>query len=124
IETKHMDLPDDNKQAVYTRMISERNNIAAAYEAEGEEEARKIRTETDMSVSILLSQAAAEAAETIAEGERTYMEILAEAYNAQEKAEFYAFVRALDAAKVALKGGDTTLILSSDSPLAQVFYNN
>lgn len=123
IETKHMDLPDDNKQAVYTRMISERNNIAASYEAEGNEEARKIRSETDRSVSIMLSGADAEAAETIAIGEQQYMEILAQAYNDQQKAEFYAFVRALDAAKASLPEGDTTLILSSDSPIAQVFYS-
>lgn len=122
LETKHLDLPDDNKQAVYVRMISERNNIAASYEAEGEEEARKIRNETDKSVSILLSTAEAEAAATIAEGEQAYMVILAEAYNSEEKAEFYAFIRALDAAKVSLADGDTTLILTPDSPLAQVFY--
>ncbi|MDR1194591.1 MAG: protease modulator HflC [Peptococcaceae bacterium] len=122
IETKHLDLPDDNKQAVYARMISERNNIAASYQAEGEEEARKIRTETDTSVSILLSQANARAAETTAEGERLYMELLAQAYNDPSKAEFYAFVRALDAAKVSLSGGGTTLILSKESPLAQIFY--
>lgn len=123
IETKHMDLPDDNKQAVFNRMISERNNIAASYEAEGEEEARMIRSETDRSVSIMLSGADAQAAEAIAMGEQQYMEILAQAYNDQEKAEFYAFTRALDAAKASLPQGDTTLILSSDSPIAQVFYN-
>jgi len=123
LETKHLDLPDDNKQAVYTRMISERNNIAASYQAEGEEEARKIRTETDKTVSILLSRANATAAEALAEGEQIYMEILAEAYNDLEKEEFYSFVRALDAAKAALQDGDTTLILSRDSPIAQIFYN-
>lgn len=123
IETKHLDLPNDNKEAVYTRMISERNNIAASFQAEGEEEARKIRNETDKTVSILLSTANATAAETIAQGEQKYMEILAEAYNDPEKAEFYSFVRALDASKEALKSGDTTLILSSDSPIARIFYN-
>ena len=122
IETKHLDLPDDNKQAVYTRMISERNNIAAAYEAEGEEEARKIRNETDRAVSVMLSQAEAKAAQTISEGEQRYMEILADAYNNAEKSEFYAFVRALDAAKAALSNGETTLILSENSPISQVFY--
>ena len=123
IETKHLDLPDDNKQAVYTRMISERNNIAASYHAEGEEEARKIRTETDKTVSIMLSQANAVAAQAIAEGEQKYMELLAEAYNDSQKSDFYAFVRALDAAQVALRGGETTLILSGDSPIARVFYS-
>lgn len=122
IETKHLDLPDDNKQAVYTRMISERNNIAASYQAEGDEEARIIRNETDASVTIMEAQARADAAAIIAEGERAYMEIMAEAYSDPAKAEFYAFVRALDAAKVSLSGGETTLILTPDSPLAQVFY--
>ncbi len=119
-ETKHLDLPDDNKQAVYTRMISERNNIAASYQAEGEEEARMIRTETDKSVTIRLSQADALAAQTIAEGEQQYMEILAQAYNDAQKADFYDFVRALDAAKAGLQQ-DTTLILSPDSPIAGIF---
>lgn len=123
IETKHMDLPDDNKQAVYIRMISERNNIAASYQAEGEEQARRIRTETDKSVSILLSRANATASSTIAEGEQQYMATLAQAYNDAEKAEFYTYVRALDAAKASLQSGDTTLILTQDSPIAQIFYN-
>ena len=122
IETKHLDLPEENKQAVYTRMISERNNIAASYLAEGDEEAQKIRSETDKTVSIMLSEARAEAAKTIADGERRYMEILADAYGTPEKAEFYSFIRALDAAKVSLRNGDTILILSADSPIAQIFY--
>lgn len=124
LETKHLDLPDDNKEAVYARMISERNNIAAQYQAEGEEEYRMIKNETDKRVNILVSNAIAQAAETIAEGEREYMEILAQAYQDADKAEFYAFSRALDAAKSALKDGDTTLILGKDSPLAQIFYTN
>ena len=122
IETKRLDLPDDNKQAVYIRMISERNNIAASYDAEGDEEARMIRNETDKSVSIMLSQAEAAAAETIAEGERQYMIILADAYNDPEKADFYRYARALDAAALAFENGETTLILTPDSPIAQVFY--
>ncbi|MCL2056601.1 MAG: protease modulator HflC [Oscillospiraceae bacterium] len=123
IETKHLDLPDANKQAVYDRMISERNNIAATYHAEGAEEARMIHNNTDMQVSIMLSRAEAIAARTIADGERRYMEILSEAYNDPERADFYAFVRALDASRKALQGGDTTLILSGDSPIARVFYD-
>lgn len=123
IETKHMDLPDDNKQAVYVRMISERNNIAAAFEAEGEEEARKIRNNADKSVSITVSTAKAKAAETIAQGEQQYMEILAQAYSDASRAEFYSFVRALDAAKISMVGENKTLILTSDSPLAQIFNN-
>ncbi|MCL1849408.1 MAG: protease modulator HflC [Clostridiales bacterium] len=124
IETKHLDLPDDNKNAVYDRMISERNNIAAQYTAEGDEEARMIRNLTDMTVNILISNATAQAAESIAEGERQYMEILSQAYREADKAEFYSFVRALDAAKVSLRRGNNTLILGKDSPIAKIFYDD
>ena len=69
VETKHLDLPDDNKSAVYQRMISERENIAAGYTAEGESEAQMIRSETDKEVEITISEAEAEAEKRIAEGE-------------------------------------------------------
>lgn len=124
IETKRLDLPDENKKAVYERMISERNNIAAMYAAEGDSEATKIRNETDRNVSIQLSTAQAGAAQTIAEGEAEYMRILAEAFDSTERAEFYSFVRSLDAAKASLKGSDKTLILSRGSPIAELFYDN
>ena len=70
-----------------------------------------------------ISEAQANAEKLIAEGEAQYMQILAEAYADQSRADFYTFVRALDAAKASLKGSDKTLILSKDSPIAQIFYN-
>jgi len=124
VETKHLDLPDDNKSAVYQRMISERENIAAGYTAEGESEAQMIRSETDKEVEITISEAEAEAEKLIAEGEAEYMRILSDAYADPDKADFYNYVRALDAAKASLAGGGNTLILSQDSPLAQIFYND
>lgn len=123
VETKRLDLPDDNKQAVYERMISERNNIAASYQAEGESEATKIRTETDKTISIQIAQAEAQAAKIEAEGEAEYMRILSEAYADESRADFYTFVRSLDAAKISMSGDNKTLILTPDSPLAQIFYN-
>ncbi len=123
VETKRLDLPDDNKQAVYERMISERNNIAASYQAEGESEATKIRSETDKTISIQIAQAEAQAAKIEAEGEAEYMRILSEAYADTSRADFYSFVRSLDAAKISMSGENKTLILTPDSPLAQIFYN-
>lgn len=120
IETKHLDLPSDNKAAVYERMISERNNIAASYTANGESEAKMIRTKTDNEIVVSVSEAEAQAEKIIAEGEAEYMKILSEAYNTSDRAEFYTFVRALDAAKKSMKG-DKTLILPKDSPLAELF---
>ena len=122
VETKRLDLPDDNKEAVYQRMISERNNIAAQYTAEGESEAQMIRSETDKEVQIMLSEANASAEALVAEGEAKYMEILSDAYNDPKKAEFYNFVRSLDAARESLQSDGNVLFLSKDSPLAQIFY--
>jgi len=124
IETKRLDLPDDNKEAVYQRMISERNNIAAQFTAEGESEAQMIRSETDKEVEIMISQARAQAEILEAEGEAEYMRILSDAYSDPDKAEFYNFVRSLDAAKISLTGKDNILILGPESPLAQIFYSD
>ena len=101
-EIKQLDLPEDNQ-------------------AEGDSEAKKIRNSTDKEISIMLSDAKAEAANTIAEGESEYMRILGDAYNTPERAEFYEFARALEAAKTAMSGSDKTLILPKDSPLASIF---
>lgn len=122
IETKHLDLPDSNKESVYNRMISERTKIAESYTAEGKKEAQKITNETDKQVKVITSGAAAEAEAIIASGEAEYMKILQKAYGSPEKAEFYSFVRALDAAKIAFEEDDV-LYLNEDSPLASLFTN-
>lgn len=122
IETKMLDLPDENKTAVYNRMISERNNIAASYTAQGEQQAQEIKNATDEEVTILLAQAQKEADTIIAEGEAEHMRILSQAYNTSSKAEFYSFVRQLDAMKATLAEGENTIVLDKDSPIAELFY--
>lgn len=124
VEVKKLDLPDDNKQAVYTRMISERENIAAQYTAEGASQAKMIENTTDKEVAIMISDAQAKAEAIIAEGEAEYMRILSEAYSDPEKTDFYSFVRALDALKASMTGDNKTVILSDDSPIAQIFNGN
>ncbi len=121
VETKTLDLPDDNKEAVYNRMISERNNIAASYAAEGAAEAKRIRNEADKQVEIILSEAKASAEAKRAEGDAEYMRILSEIYDTREEAEFYTFMIALDAMEESMQGGDKTIILNADSPIAQLF---
>ena len=122
-QLKSLDLPDDNKQAVYERMISERNNIAASYTAEGESKAKKIQNETDKQVAILKAQAEKKSAKLKAEGEAKYMETLQQAYNDKDKADFYNYIRSLDALKVSLSGkGEKKLMLGRDSELAKILY--
>ncbi len=120
-EIKALDLPDDNKEAVYERMISERNNIAAGYSAKGESDAQKIRNETDKQVSILTADAEKDAAKLIAEGEAEYMRILSNAYNNEGKSDFYNFLRGLDSLE-ALRGKNKTIILDKDSEFAKILY--
>ena len=124
IKIKVLDLPDENKEAVYTRMITERNNIAAAYKAQGESEAQIIRNTTDAEVAVMLSEAQAKADITVAEGEAEYMRILADAYNDEDKADFYLYSLQLDALRESVTNGNTTLFLDSDSPIAQIFEAN
>jgi len=122
-QLKSLDLPNDNKQAVYERMISERNNIAASYTAEGESKAKKIQNETDKQVAILKAQAEKNSAKLKAEGEARYMETLQQAYNDKDKADFYNYIRSLDALKVSLSGsGEKKLMLGKDSELAKILY--
>lgn len=120
VETKKLDLPDSNKEAVYQRMISERNNIAAGYKADGEYQSNLIKNETDRTVKETIARAEAEAEQIKAEGEAQYMQILSDAYNDQSKADFYNYVRSLDALKLSLKGSDKTIILDGDSELARI----
>lgn len=122
IETKTLDMPAENKSAVYARMISEREKIAAEYTANGEYEAQVTRNNADKEAEILLSEAQAEATVIRAEGDAEYMRILASAYDTPEKADFYTFMISLEAAKASLSGNNKTLILDETSPIASIFY--
>lgn len=123
-ETKQLDLPEDNKDAVYERMISERDNIAATFKAQGSSEAKVIRNTTDKEMAIKISEAEKQAEILKAEGEQEYMKILAQAYGEEGRSDFYSFVRSLDALKKSMKGQDKTVILSQDSPIAKIFEGN
>lgn len=124
VETKKLDLPDSNKESVYQRMISERNNIAAQYTADGDYQSSLIHNETDKTAKEKVAKAEAEAEMIKAEGEAQYMQILSNAYNDESKADFYNYVRSLDALKASLKGENKTIILNKDSELARILYGN
>ena len=124
VKIKQFDLPDSNLNAVYSRMISERNQMAEKYTADGNYDASIIRNEVDKQVNIIVSNAEAEAAKLEAEGEAEYMRMLAEAYNTNDKKDFYEFILALDALKQSLTGTEKTIILDADSELAQILAGN
>lgn len=120
VKIKRFDLPESNLNAVYTRMISERKQMAEKYTADGNYNASIIRNDVDRQVNILISNAKAQAAKLEAEGEAAYMKMLAEAYDSQDKQDFYEFILALDALKVSLNGDNKTVILDRDSDLAKI----
>ena len=120
VKIKQFDLPESNLNAVYRRMISERNQMAEKYAADGNYEASVIRNEVDKQVNITISNAEAEAAKLEAEGEAAYMQMLAAAYDTTDKQDFYEFILALDALKQSLNGEDKTIILDWDSDLAKI----
>lgn len=123
VEIKLLDLTDDNKQAVYERMISERNVIAAQYTAEGQKEASNIKSNAQKEAQTTISNAEAEAAETIAEGESQYYNILANAYSSsEEKTDFYKYWSELKATKEALQNGGT-IIIDKTNPLYDILIN-
>lgn len=122
VEIKLLDLPEDNKDAVFERMISERENIAATYTAEGNSEAQMIRNTTDKEIALLISEAEKKAEILKAEGEAQYMEIMSAAYNDELRADFYSFTRSLDALKNSIVGRNKTIILDKSSPITQIFY--
>ena len=124
VKIKRFDLPQSNENAVYSRMISERNQMAEKYTADGNYDASIIRNDVDKQVNIIISNAQAEAAKLEAEGEAEYMRMLAEAYDTADKKEFYEFTIALDALKQSLTGDEKTIILDADSALAQILTGN
>ena len=124
VKIKRFDLPQSNENAVYSRMISERNQMAEKYTADGNYEASIIRNDVDKQVNIIISNAQAEAAKLEAEGEAEYMRMLAEAYDTADKKEFYEFTIALDALKQSLTGSEKTIILDADSALAKILTGN
>jgi membrane protease subunit HflC len=119
IRIKRTDLPQENYESVYNRMITERQRIAAQYRSEGEEEALKIRSDTDRQIVILLSEGRKNAEILKGEGDAEATRIFNEAYSVDP--DFYRFYNMLEMYKVAI-GGNTKLVIPSDSPFAQYLF--
>jgi|HigsolmetaAR203D_1030402.scaffolds.fasta_scaffold00622_10 membrane protease subunit HflC len=117
VRIKRTDLPEENKQSVYNRMISDRLAIAAGYLSEGDEESRKITSNADRQARELIAQAEADAKRIIAEGEQEAARIYNEAYS--KDPEFYEFYRTLESYVVTLKG-EPVILLPIDSPYARI----
>jgi len=114
LRLRRLGFPEQSLQAVYNRMRAERERIAKKYRAEGEEDAARIRTETDRTVRDLLAEAYRDSEITRGKGDAESIRIYAEAF--QRDPAFYRLTRTLEAYRKVLDK-NTTLILSADAPL-------
>ncbi|MCY3693232.1 MAG: protease modulator HflC [Chloroflexota bacterium] len=114
VRIKRADFPEAVTASIYTRMRAERNRIAAGFRAEGEEQDRRIRADTDRQRDVILAAAEQQSNEIRGQGEAEAISILADALNRDP--ELFAFLRSLEAYQRIIRGQDT-IILSSDSPL-------
>jgi len=112
VRIKRADLPPENEQAVYDRMRAERERMAKQFRSEGDEEAVKIRAETDKNREIILADAYKLAQEVRGDGEAQAIKIYADAYT--QDPDFYEFIRTLDAYKEVFDD-QTKLVLTPES---------
>lgn len=117
VRIRRTDLPAENEQSVFTRMISERESTAQTYLSEGDADKRRIEAQTDREVQELLATARKDAAIIQAEGEAQAAKIYNAAFS--KDPEFYSLYRTLESYKKTI-GEDTMIILPSDSPYARI----
>ncbi|WP_029192274.1 protease modulator HflC [Paenibacillus harenae] len=117
VRIKRTDLPEENKQSVYNRMISDRQSIAARYLSEGDEESRKITSKADRTATELLAQAEADAKKIIAEGEGEAARIYNRSYGSDPQ--FYTFYRTLESYVTTLRN-EPVIMIPIDSPYAKI----
>jgi len=110
---KRADLPEANEQAVFDRMISERERRAAQLRAEGDEQAQEIRSEADRRSSVIVAEARNKAESIRGEGEAKALQIYSDAYS--QDVEFYEFWRKLSSYRKSFPGGKSTLLVTPDS---------
>lgn len=119
VRIKRADLPRENENAIFARMDAERKRIANQYRSEGDEEALKIRAETDKQAVIILATAEKTAEQTRGEGDAEATRVYAQAFNRNQK--FYGLVRTLEAYENTIDS-TTTIILSPDADFFKYFW--
>ncbi|KRG14515.1 protease modulator HflC [Lederbergia galactosidilytica] len=117
VRTKRTDLPEENENSVYTRMVSERESTAQEYLSKGDAQKNETMAETDRKVREMLSKAESEAEVIRAEGEGEAAKIYNKSFS--KDPEFYNLYRTLESYKKTI-GEDTVIILPSDSPYARL----
>lgn len=121
VRIRRADLPEQNSQAVYDRMKSERQREAAEFRAQGGQKAQEIRSKADRDVTVIIADANSQAEQTRGVGDAERNRLFAEAYG--KDADFFAFYRSMTAYESGLKPNDTRFLLRPDSDFFRYFGN-
>jgi modulator of FtsH protease HflC len=119
VRIKRADLPPENSEAVYRRMQTERQQLAAKFRAQGSQQSQQIKAEADRKVTVTIAQAQQEADQIKGAGDAERNRIYAEAYG--KDPDFFAFYRSMQAYETALKSGDSRIVLSPKSDFFRYF---
>jgi membrane protease subunit HflC len=113
VRVKQINLPNEVSESIFRRMRAERTAVAKEHRSEGQEKAETIRAEVDRRVTVMLADAERNARSVRGEGDATAAKIYADAYN--KDAEFFGFVRSLEAYKKTFNNKGDVMVLSPDS---------
>ncbi|MEA2937744.1 MAG: modulator of FtsH protease HflC [Alphaproteobacteria bacterium] len=119
VRIRRADLPEQNSQAVYQRMQTERQQEAAQIRAQGSQRSQEIRAKADRDVTVLVADATSKSEQTRGEGDAERNRIFAEAYG--QDVNFFAFYRAMQAYEAGLRHTDTRMLLRPDSEFFRFF---
>jgi len=119
VRIRRADLPEQNSQAVYQRMQTERQREAAEFRAQGAQRAQEIRSRADREVTVLVAEATSKSEQIRGEGDATRNQIFAEAFN--QDPDFFAFYRSMQAYEHGLRQNDTRMLLKPDSNFFRYF---
>ena len=119
VRIRRADLPEQNSQAVYQRMQTERQREAAEFRAQGAQRAQEIRSRADREVTVLVADATSKSEQIRGEGDATRNQIFADAFN--QDPDFFAFYRSMQAYEQGLKHSDTRMLLKPDSNFFRYF---
>ena len=119
VRIRRADLPEQNSQAVYQRMQTERQREAAEFRAQGSQRSQEIRARADREVTVLLAESQSKGEQTRGEGDAERNRIFAEAFS--KDPDFFAFYRSMQAYEAGLRHNDTRLLLKPDSDFFRYF---
>jgi len=119
VRIRRADLPEQNSQAVYQRMQTERAREAAEFRAQGAQRAQEIRSRADRDVTVLVAEAQSKSEQIRGEGDASRNQIFADAFN--KDPEFFSFYRSMQAYENSMKPGDTRLLLKPDNSFFRFF---